>query len=103
MSQFKTLIAGIELTIGSSTDADIQLDDPSISPLHLTIAELKESRFLLTDAGSANGSFVNGLRIESTIVGINDIVQIGFRPIEVRWLARYFRQSTMLSKPALAP
>ena len=49
-------------TIGRSGDNDIVLDAPSVSAHHAEI-RYENSRYILYDRGSTNGTFVNGRRI----------------------------------------
>jgi hypothetical protein len=50
------------VTIGRGSRADVRLRDHSVSRRHASI-ELLEGQHLLRDAGSANGTFLNGLRL----------------------------------------
>jgi DNA-binding winged helix-turn-helix (wHTH) protein len=50
-------------TLGRSDSCAVVLAHPIVSRLHARI-ELQHDRYLLFDAGSANGTFVNGARIE---------------------------------------
>lgn len=49
--------------LGRSTSCSIVVPLPTVSRLHARI-ELQHDRYVLSDAGSANGTFVNGVRIE---------------------------------------
>jgi pSer/pThr/pTyr-binding forkhead associated (FHA) protein len=51
------------MTIGRSASCDIVIPQSIVSRLHARI-ELQHDRYVLSDAGSANGTFVNGVRIE---------------------------------------
>ena len=50
-------------TLGRSDSCAVVIAHPIVSRLHARI-ELQHDRYLLFDAGSANGTFVNGARIE---------------------------------------
>jgi DNA-binding response OmpR family regulator len=50
-------------TLGRSDSCAVVIAHPIVSRLHARI-ELQHDRYLLFDAGSANGTFVNGSRIE---------------------------------------
>jgi len=54
------------ITIGRSESCDIVVPRSTVSRLHARI-ELQHDRYLLVDAGSANGTFVNGKRIDQPI------------------------------------
>jgi sigma-B regulation protein RsbU (phosphoserine phosphatase) len=51
-----------ELTIGRSTDNTLALPDPFCSSRHAVLVQ-REGRYLIRDAGSKNGIFVNGKRV----------------------------------------
>jgi DNA-binding winged helix-turn-helix (wHTH) protein len=51
------------ITLGRSDSCAVVIAHPIVSRLHARI-ELQHDRYLLFDAGSANGTFVNGTRIE---------------------------------------
>lgn len=53
-------------TLGRSDTCGVVIPLPLISRLHARI-ELQHDRYLLVDAGSANGTFVNGKRIDQPI------------------------------------
>lgn len=54
------------LEVGRAAD-DVVLDDPTVSRHHLTVAPA-EGGLLITDAGSANGTMVDGERITEPVV-----------------------------------
>ena len=67
---------GERTTIGRSPDCDVFLDDVTVSRRHAILVH-SESRFLLQDQGSLNGTFLNRGRIESAELADGDEVQIG--------------------------
>lgn len=58
-------------SIGRSPDCDIRLDSRGVSKKHAEIYAF-EDKVILSDAGSANGCFVNGIRIKSQQVSSGD-------------------------------
>lgn len=63
-------------TAGRATDADIFLDDVTVSRRHLEF--LREgTAFRVRDVGSLNGTYVNRERIDSALLRPGDEVQIG--------------------------
>jgi len=50
-------------TLGRSDTCAVVIDAPTVSRLHARL-ELQHDRYVLFDAGSANGTFVNGKRIQ---------------------------------------
>jgi Protein of unknown function (DUF3662)/FHA domain len=62
-------------TIGRGVEADIKIDDASISRLHCEV--ILGSEVLIRDLGSTNGTLVDGQRITEATLQENSIVKIG--------------------------
>lgn len=70
------------LIIGRSSRNDICLSDPFASRLHAELRRENE-QMLLVDNGSANGTFLNGQRVNGAVrIRVGDIVRIGETEIE---------------------
>jgi pSer/pThr/pTyr-binding forkhead associated (FHA) protein len=66
-----------ELTIGRSPDNSIIINDNSVSRRHATLI-VSQSEFSVKDLGSANGTFVNGMRVAGVSrLQSNDILKVG--------------------------
>ena len=66
-----------ETSIGRRSDCNIPVTDQSVSRLHARIQRVPEG-FLVEDAGSANGTWVNGVRLSGPrLLADQDIVRIG--------------------------
>jgi pSer/pThr/pTyr-binding forkhead associated (FHA) protein len=63
-------------TAGRHPDSDIFLDDVTVSRRHAEFTRTDDG-FVVTDAGSLNGTYLNRERIERAIVGNGDEVQVG--------------------------
>ena len=63
-------------TVGRHPNADIFLDDVTVSRRHAVLTS-GERGITLTDNGSLNGSYVNGDRVDERLLGTGDEVQIG--------------------------
>jgi hypothetical protein len=73
-------------TIGRHPDSDIFLDDVTVSRRHAEI-DHSEGGFVVTDAGSLNGTYLNRERIEKASLRSGDELQIGkFRLVFVHEL-----------------
>jgi pSer/pThr/pTyr-binding forkhead associated (FHA) protein len=55
----------------------VLLDHPTVSRVHAWIDRLRDGSHALRDAGSSNGTFVNGQRITQHMLAAGDIIQIG--------------------------
>ncbi|MCL4561955.1 MAG: FHA domain-containing protein [Chloroflexi bacterium] len=77
--QLRTIDLGEKerLTIGRDPGNDVVLDQPTISRYHAQVTRVGR-RYYVTDLHSANGTFVNDLRIEAdTWLQANDTIRIG--------------------------
>jgi pSer/pThr/pTyr-binding forkhead associated (FHA) protein len=63
-------------TVGRHPDADIFLDDVTVSRRHVQFLKV-EGGFEVTDSGSLNGTYVNGDRVDSVRLTTGNEVQIG--------------------------
>lgn len=63
--------------IGRTQDNNIVLDSEYVSGYHARIY-MKNNAFVLKDMGSTNGTFLNGMRVEkSVVIKNNDLLGIG--------------------------
>ncbi|HEY81107.1 MAG TPA: FHA domain-containing protein [Caldilineae bacterium] len=58
------------------TLADVRLSDPTVSARHARIRR-QNGEFLLIDLGSANGSYLNGKRVQETALRDQDLLRLG--------------------------
>ncbi len=73
---------GDELTIGRAAACSLTLDDTYVSQLHASIV-WRDRHYLVEDAGSTNGTFVNRERLVAPVVlQTGDRVQIGSTVLE---------------------
>jgi hypothetical protein len=64
-------------TVGRHEASDILLDDVSVSRRHAVFTRTASGRITLRDLNSLNGTYVNGERVEETVLHSADEVQIG--------------------------
>ncbi len=65
------------LSIGRSRESDIFLEDLAVSRLHASIYRDDQGNFVLRDENSANGTSVNGQRINEHRLVDGDEIQVG--------------------------
>ena len=71
--------------VGRGSGSDVTIDDPSMSRRHLDVSVTADG-ITLSDAGSTNGTFIDGEKLENTrSIGPNDVIEaggslIGFEP-----------------------
>jgi len=58
------LLSGNEVLIGRGLDCDMTLDDSMVSRHHALVSKGRDGKILIKDLGSANGTYVNGRRID---------------------------------------
>ena len=71
-----TLEEGGRLTIGRHPENDIVPKDVAVSKHH-AIIERKGEKLIVLDKESRNGTFVNGIKVQSAELNNEDIVKIG--------------------------
>lgn len=64
------------ITIGRNPDNDIVLNDSDVSRQHARVRS-EQGCLTIEDMGSANGTYVNGYRIQLQRLSASDIIQIG--------------------------
>jgi hypothetical protein len=65
-----------ESFIGRSPESDVLLDDITVSRKHV-ILKMEENNCRLIDAGSLNGSYLNGNIVEEAVLQDGDRLQVG--------------------------
>jgi diguanylate cyclase (GGDEF)-like protein len=66
-----------EMIIGRTTTADIYLDDDGVSRRHAQVRVLQDGAVEVVDLGSTNGTYHNGMRIQTHLLRDGDTIQIG--------------------------
>lgn len=69
-------LEGERMTVGRSPDANVFLDDVTVSRNHALLVKRRDG-YYLDDLGSLNGTYVNRRRIESHKLATGDELQIG--------------------------
>jgi predicted component of type VI protein secretion system len=65
-----------ETIIGRDADADLVLNDPSVSRKHAKIT-VQNNEFFLEDLGSSNGTHVDDVPVLFSVLKSGDLVQMG--------------------------
>ena len=69
-------VAGERMTIGRSPEAEVFLDDVTVSRNHALLVQRRDGLYI-DDLGSLNGTYVNRRRIESHKLQNGDELQVG--------------------------
>ena len=69
-------VAGDRMTIGRSPEAEVFLDDVTVSRSHALLVRRRDGLYI-DDLGSLNGTYVNRRRIESHKLVDGDELQVG--------------------------
>ena len=67
---------GQTLTAGRTSQCEIQIDDPSVSRRHCTIALLANGLLQIKDLDSANGTFVNERPVKDATARPGDLILV---------------------------
>ncbi|WP_230467396.1 FHA domain-containing protein [Lujinxingia vulgaris] len=70
-----------EVTIGRNPGNIIRINNPSVSRRHTKFV-YENGRCTLYDLNSSNGTYVNGMRIQSQVLEHGDLVRVGEFPLE---------------------
>ena len=65
-----------EITIGRSSNSDIQIDNLAVSKQHARLMK-NDGQYVVEDLNSTNGTFLNDERVSKAVLKHNDIVTIG--------------------------
>jgi diguanylate cyclase (GGDEF)-like protein len=65
------------VVLGRSMEAHIRLDNDGVSRAHAKMTRRQNGRTTIEDLGSLNGTYVNGVRIESHELADGDRIQLG--------------------------
>ena len=69
-------VNGAETFLGRDASCEVALRDPGISRHHATLLA-EGDRYVLRDAGSSNGTFVNGVRVTESPIQAGDQIRLG--------------------------
>lgn len=80
--QRDTVAVDSATTLGrDAATADIVIPDPVVSRAHARLAPATNEALLVEDLGSANGTYLNGRRIQRALIRAGDHVSIGDPPV----------------------
>jgi pSer/pThr/pTyr-binding forkhead associated (FHA) protein/S1-C subfamily serine protease len=74
------------LSVGRGRGVDIKLLDDSVSRNHASITAGSANELILRDLGSRNGTFVNGIQLDESLLDNGDVIKFG--SIVLRVVAR---------------
>lgn len=87
-------------TLGRSGSCVVAIAHPTVSRLHARI-ELQHDRYVIFDAGSANGTFVNGSKIEHAHqLSTGDEIWLGTSEVTLHFSDP---EETVVAKPQISP
>ena len=73
------------VTLGRTSPADIVLDDSEVSRSHCRVVVLNDT-MLVTDLGSTNGTFLDGVRVSEPDAGAGgSVLRVGRQSLKHEW------------------
>jgi len=79
-------LPGPEVQIGTGRDCDLVLADPTVSRRHVTL-RIERAGIRIIDAGSRNGTTVDGLRVLDAYARSDSLIVVGGTTLQLRLLA----------------
>ncbi len=76
-NRWMAALAGERMLIGRASDAQVKLNATGMSRRHAELFTDPFGRWWIRDLGSANGTLVNGFRIEERMLELGDMMQVG--------------------------
>lgn len=73
-----------QYSLGRDPESDIVIDQREVSRRHAEIVRMT-SEYLLTDLKSANGVYVNNLKLDRAVLSHGDVFQIGSCVFQFIW------------------
>lgn len=73
-----------QYSVGRDPQSDIVIDQPEVSRRHAKIVRMA-SEYVLTDLKSANGVYVNNLKLDRAVLSHGDVFQIGSCVFQFIW------------------
>lgn len=70
------VMSRVELSIGRAGDCDLVLDEPTVSRRHAVLRRTPEG-WVILDAGSTNGTRLNGWRVTEARLRVGDELTLG--------------------------
>ena len=72
-----------QIKIGKASTNDVIINDPSVSREHLIVFIVDDKNVFITDLGSTNGTYVNGIQVKESVKLENlDVLRVGNSLVE---------------------
>jgi pSer/pThr/pTyr-binding forkhead associated (FHA) protein len=79
-----TVVGPRGVVIGRGPEAELRLQDPGVSRAHCRVSVV-DGKALLTDAGGAAGTTVNGAAVRRLELSSGDLIRVGNTEIQFNW------------------
>jgi pSer/pThr/pTyr-binding forkhead associated (FHA) protein len=78
------ILSGDRFSVGRDPQSDIIIDQREVSRRHAEIVRMA-SEYVLTDLKSANGVYINNLKLDRAVLSHGDVFQIGSCVFQFIW------------------
>lgn len=90
--QYEFVVEDLPATVGRALDADVYLADQWVSRVHCELYDLNGT-LAVRDLGSKHGTFVNGLRVQETLLLPANRLSLGMTTLRVEYKRRAAKAS----------
>ena len=70
------------LSIGRGSESELVVEAEGVARIHARVA-VRDGTYVISDTGTANGTFVNGARVDERQLAVGDIITLHQREVEV--------------------
>ena len=81
-----------ESVIGRSKSSDVTIDFPTVSRNHAVLTRYDDGSWTISDAGSKDGTYVNGERVNICALQDGDVISVGGVKLKLKVITRQQEQ-----------
>lgn len=94
-------ILHLPAVVGRTSDADVQIGDPSISRRHCQFMLNGEGALSVRDFDSMNGTYIDDRKVSRAVLKPGDIVRVGAVSLKLDWTDDEVTEKPMIGQPSV--